>query len=54
MKLAAVDARDVRHLNWLRDHLGEQIIDRVIVTTGRTAYRRKDGVAVVPFALLGP
>ena len=25
-----------------------------MVTTGRGAYRRKDGIAVIPLALLGP
>ncbi len=46
--------RDVRHLLWLRDRLGEQLADAVVITTGREAYRRPDGVAVVPLALLGP
>lgn len=50
----AVDDRDVRHLIWLRDRLGPELLDAVVVTTGRHAYRRTDGVAVVPAALLGP
>jgi uncharacterized protein len=55
VKLTAVPGdRDVAHLNWLAERLGDQVIDRVIVTTGRAAYRRPDGVAVVPAALLGP
>jgi uncharacterized protein len=41
-------------LNWLSSQLGEEVIDRMIITTGREAYRRTDGVAVVPAALLGP
>jgi predicted AAA+ superfamily ATPase len=45
---------DVRHLNWLADQLGPDLLDAVVVTTGTYAYRRKDGVAVVPAALLGP
>ena len=44
---------DVRQLLWLRDRIGAELLDMVIVTTGPTAYRRKDGVAVVPLALLG-
>lgn len=44
---------DVRHLHWLRDRLGDELIDSVVVTTGPEAYRRKDGIAVVPLALLG-
>ncbi|WP_295694958.1 DUF4143 domain-containing protein [Lapillicoccus sp.] len=50
---AAVTDRDVRHLHWLREQLPDQVVDLVIVTTGTTAYRRRDGVAVVPLALLG-
>lgn len=46
--------RDVRHLLWLRDRLGEQLADAVVITTGREAYRRRDGITVVPLALLGP
>lgn len=48
------DDKDVRHLNWLADEIGAELLDRVIITTGRSAYRRRDGVAVVPAALLGP
>lgn len=49
-----VSDRDVRHLHWLKSQLGEQIIDLVVVNTGPGAYRRADGIAVVPLALLGP
>lgn len=49
-----VDDRDVRHLLWLRKELGDDLADAVVVTTGRAAYRRRDGIAVVPLALLGP
>ncbi|MFC8730900.1 ATP-binding protein [Luteimicrobium sp. NPDC057192] len=51
---AAVDDHDVRHLLWLRDQLGDDLADAIVVTTGSHAYRRRDGVAVVPAALLGP
>ncbi|MBD5784721.1 ATP-binding protein [Cellulosimicrobium terreum] len=55
VKLAAtVEDRDVRHLVWLRDQLGDDLVDAVVVTTGPYAYRRRDGIAVVPAALLGP
>jgi hypothetical protein len=30
------------------------LLDAAIVTAGTDAYRRKDGVAVIPAALLGP
>jgi uncharacterized protein len=48
-----VSDHDVRHLHWLRDKVGSDLIDAVAVTTGSHAYRRKDGIAVVPAALLG-
>jgi len=45
---------DVRHLHWLKGIVGERIADLAVITTGPTAYRRADGVAVIPLALLGP
>lgn len=54
VKLAAVVSDDdVRHLAWLGEKLGDKLLDAVIITTGREAYRRPDGIAVVPAALLG-
>jgi hypothetical protein len=49
-----VEAHDVRHLLWLRHQVGADLIDSVVINTGPAAYRRPDGVAVVPAALLGP
>ena len=49
-----VNDDDVRHLNWLHREIGPDLVNRVIVTTGQSAYRRTDGVLVVPLALLGP
>ncbi len=43
---------DVRHLLWLQDQIGHDLLDMVVVTSGPEAYRRRDGVAVVPAALL--
>lgn len=45
---------DLRHLRWLRDQLGDDLLDAIVVTTGTDAYRRPDGIGVVPAALLGP
>ena len=45
--------KDVEHLLWLKDKLGEQLREMIVVTTGDTAFRRKDGVAVIPLGLLG-
>jgi len=44
----------VRHLEWLKQQLGDELLDSIIITTGPEAYRRPDGIAVVPAALLGP
>lgn len=49
-----VNDKDVRHLVWLRNRLGPDVLDLVVITTGTHAYRRTDGVAVIPAALLGP
>ena len=51
---AAIDDADVRHLTWLEDKIGDRLLDKVVLSTGPRAYRRPDGVAVVPLALLGP
>lgn len=45
---------DVAHLAWLKRRIGDQLLDAVVVTTGTHAYRRPDGIGVVPLALLGP
>lgn len=55
VKLArTVGDGDVRHLHWLAETIGPQLLDAIVVTTGSEAYRRRDGVGVVPAALLGP
>jgi uncharacterized protein len=51
---ATIGDDDVRHLRWLQDRLGADLLDAVVVSTGPYAYRRRDGIAVVPAALLGP
>ncbi|MEG3613948.1 ATP-binding protein [Isoptericola haloaureus] len=56
VKLKATPAeKDFRHLRWLKEQLGDDLVDAAVVTTGQHAYRRnQDGIAVVPLALLGP
>jgi hypothetical protein len=55
VKLAgSADDGAVAHLRWLREQVGDRLADAVVVTSGRYAYRRPDGIAVVPAALLGP
>ncbi len=49
-----VDDGDVRHLRWLQNQLGPDLLDAIVITTGTEAYRRPDGIGVVPAALLGP
>jgi uncharacterized protein len=51
---AAVHDSDTVHLRWLLRQGGERIADAIIITTGTYAYRRSDGIGVVPAALLGP
>lgn len=50
----SISDRDVRHLNWLTNTYRGRILDRIVINTGPIAYRRADGIAVVPLALLGP
>ena len=53
VKLTATpDDSDVRYLHWLRREIDE-LTDAVVLTAGQFAYRRGDGIAVVPLALLG-
>lgn len=55
VKLAGeVDDRAVEHLHWLKERLGDQLLDAVVINTGPGAYRRPDGIAVVPAAMLIP
>jgi uncharacterized protein len=49
-----VDDRDVRHLTWLSERIGDQLADAIVLHSGPQAYRRRDGIGVVPLALLGP
>ena len=51
---AVISDDDVKHLHWLRGKLGDRLLDAVVVSSGPAAYRRPDGIAVVPAALLGP
>ena len=51
---STVRADHVAHLTWLKGKLGDKLLDAVVVNTGSDAYRRQDGIAVVPLGLLGP
>jgi predicted AAA+ superfamily ATPase len=55
VKLAATPSdADTTHLHWLVERLGDDLLDAAILTTGTRAYRRRDGIAVIPAALVGP
>jgi len=44
---ATVNDNDTRHLRWLANSIGDDLLDSAIVTTGKSAYRRPDGIAVI-------
>ena len=50
----SIDDADVKHLHWLKRELEDDLLDMVVISTGPQAFRRPDGVAVIPLALLGP
>ena len=55
IKLAStITGADVRHLKWLANQIGPRLLDSAVITTGPEAYRRRDGVCVIPADLLGP
>lgn len=55
VKLAnTVTDADTRHLRWLADRMGDRLLDAIVVNTGPNAYRRPDGIGVVPLGLLAP
>jgi predicted AAA+ superfamily ATPase len=55
VKLAStVDDHDTKHLHWLIERMGGMLLDAIIINTGPNAYRRADGVGVVPLGLLAP
>jgi predicted AAA+ superfamily ATPase len=55
VKLArSISSHDSKHLTRLKQKLADRVLDQVIITTGPTAHRREDGIAIVPLALLGP
>ena len=53
VKLSSTVAdRDVRHLRWLSERIGSDLLDAAVITTGAHAYRRRDGIGVIPAVLL--
>jgi len=43
---------DLRHIEWLQSSIGDDLLDAIVITTGTDAYRRADGIGIVPAALL--
>lgn len=55
VKLAAsVEDKDIKHLHWLAERMGDRFLDAIVINTGPAAYRRPDGIGVVPLGLLAP
>ncbi len=53
VKLATtITDQDTKHLHWLADRLGDRLLDTIIINTGPHAYRRSDGIGIVPLGLL--
>lgn len=44
---------DVSPLKWLQSKIGDEMLDAIVITAGDSAYRRADGIGVIPAALLG-
>lgn len=49
---AEVNARDARHLIWLRDELGEQFASGIVLHTGPDGFELADRVVAAPIDLL--
>ncbi|MDR0848198.1 MAG: DUF4143 domain-containing protein [Propionibacteriaceae bacterium] len=45
---------EATHHKWLKDKIGDRLVDTVIINTGSAAYRLPNGTAVIPLGLLGP
>lgn len=49
-----VSDHDTKHLNWAAERLGSRLLDAIVINTGPNAYRRHDGIGVIPLGLLAP
>ena len=47
-----VNPADARHLVWLRDQLGDQVLAAAVLHTGPARYRLADGVDAIPICTL--
>ncbi|GHV73899.1 ATPase AAA [Spirochaetia bacterium] len=49
-----ITGAELRHLHWLENQFNEYRVVKLVINSGPYAYTRKDGVHIVPLALLGP
>jgi hypothetical protein len=49
---AAVDARDARHLEWLREALGDTFVAGVVFHTGSHAYALGERIHALPIGCI--
>ena len=47
---STIDPRDARHLEWLRDQLGEAFVRGIILHTGAATYPLAEHIWAVPIA----
>ncbi len=47
-----VSDHDTKHLHWVAERLGSRLLDAIVIHTGPEAYRRQDGIGVIPLGLL--
>lgn len=53
VKLAStVSDHDTKHLHWVAERLGGRLLDAIVINTRPHAYRRRDGIGVIPLGLL--
>lgn len=43
----------VKLLVWLKEQIGDDLLNAIVISSGAEAYRRQDGIGVVPLSLLG-
>jgi predicted AAA+ superfamily ATPase len=49
-----ITGAELRHLYWLENQFTEYHVIKMVINSGPNAYTRKDGIHIVPLALLGP
>lgn len=52
VKLSNPEAKELTHMNYLKEALGERVKNKLVITAGTQAYTSKEGVPVVPLAAI--